>query len=119
MSDSSLVVTSYQVEVRSDRAVLTLESKETPNMMGGSRIAIAEYSLAAEPAQLISRGGFLSMKRPIELLGPTLDLLRNESPVYLHEDGTIATVAETAGEGEAEGEGEPGTKPPTEEPQPD
>ena len=51
---------------------------------------------------MVNRGGFLSIKRPLELLGPTLDLLRNESPVFLHEDGTIATSAEPIGEGEDE-----------------
>ena len=102
MSESHYVVTSYQVEIQGDRANVTLESTETPNLMGGSRIAVAEYFAGAEPAQLVNRGGFLSIKRPLELLGPTLDLLRNESPVFLHEDGTIATSAEPIGEGEDE-----------------
>lgn len=102
MSDSTYVVTSYEVEINGDRATIRLESSQTPNVMGGSRIATVEYSAGVEPAQLINRGGFLSIKRPLELLGPTLDLLRNESPVFLHEDGTIATSAEPIGEGEHE-----------------
>ena len=102
MSDSPYVVTSYQVEIKGDRATIKLESTETPNMMGGSRIATAEYTTGAEPAELINRGGFLSITRPLELLGPTLDLLRNESPVYLHEDGTIATSVEPIGEADAD-----------------
>jgi hypothetical protein len=106
MSDTPQIVTSYHVEIRADRALLTLESTETPNLMGGTRIAMAEYSSEATPSELITRGGFLSMKRPIELFAPTLDLLRNETPVYLHSDGTVATVAESVGEGEDEGAGE-------------
>ncbi|MDQ3566423.1 MAG: hypothetical protein M3436_20900 [Pseudomonadota bacterium] len=112
MSDTSHLVTSYQVEIKGDRALLTLESTETPNMMGGARIARAEYSSGAEPTELINRGGFLSMKRPIELLVPTLDLLRNESPVYLHGDGTVATLAETVGESEPNTEEAPDTSDP-------
>jgi len=104
MSDENLIVTSYQVEVGDDRARLTLESSETPNSVGGKRIGMVEYSPGATPSQFTTRGGFLSITRPIELLVPTLDLLRNESPVYLHDDGTIATVAEAVGEGDDDSE---------------
>jgi hypothetical protein len=100
MSESAQVVTSYSVEIRADRAVVTLESTETPNLIGGSRIAVAKYSSDATPRHFVTRGGFLSIERPIELLTPTLDLLRNESRVYLHGDGTVATVEEIIGGGD-------------------
>lgn len=99
---NSNIINSYHVEIGGDAATVTLDSDVATNLLGGSRMAVIDFSVDGEPAAFINRGGFLTVRRPIELLGPMLDVLRNESPIHLAEDGTLSTEMEPIGEGERE-----------------
>lgn len=45
-------------------------------------------------------GGFLHMDRSLAMFAGILALLRHETPVFLHEDGTLSTSLKPVGEGE-------------------
>lgn len=89
MSRTNFTVTSYELRIGEDRAMLTLESTLTPNLMGGERVAVVDYVVGAEPSQLINRGGFLSVRRPLELLAPTLAVLGACHTVEIDDSGTV------------------------------
>jgi hypothetical protein len=42
----------------------------------------------------ITRGGILQMDRPLTMLSGVLDLLRNETPLFLGGDGKLSTRLE-------------------------
>ena len=102
MSMPTTKVAGYTVRILRDRAALLVEGEDPVNAMHGTRLAIIDYVPGAAPKEVPNRGGFLSIVRSLELLAPTIDILRNEDPVFFHDDGTFSTSAEPAGEGEAE-----------------
>lgn len=91
-------VTSYDVRIDGESAVVELHSDTTPNDLGGSRIARIDFGPGFEPGAFVNRGGFLSISRPLDLLAPFLALLQHESPLTLDEDGNLSTGSEPVGD---------------------
>lgn len=86
-------IKSYQVTIARDRASIHLEGIEE----GGSKPQPVGHMVFGDPdpigkdADFITRGGFLQMDRPLEMLAAVLDLLRHEKNLVLQENGTIST----------------------------
>lgn len=103
-------VKGYRVSVQRDRAEIDLEGVESPEEGATAtdasvrRVGRMEFG---DPNPIgdkdfITRGGFLRMDRPLAMFAGILDLLRHEKPLFLHEDGTLSTSLEPAGESEKE-----------------
>lgn len=96
----------YQVSISRSGAEIALEGVE--GSKGGSQgelrrvgnIAFGDLDPIGDK-DFITRGGFLRMDRPLEMLSGILDLLRHEKPVFLQDDGTLTTSLEPAGEEES------------------
>jgi len=88
-------IKSYQVTIARDRADIHLEGIE----QGGSKPQPVGHMTFGDPdpigkdADLITRGGFLQMDRPLEMLPAVLELLRHEKNLVLRKDGTLSTSA--------------------------
>lgn len=88
-------IKSYQVTIARDRADIQLEGVE----QGGSKPQRVGHMTFGDPdpigkdADFITRGGFLQMDRPLELLPAVLELLRHEKKLVLQEDGALSTSA--------------------------
>ena len=86
-------IKSYQVTIARDRADIHLEGVE----QGGSKPQHVGHMTFGDPdpigkdADFTTRGGFLQMDRPLEMLPAVLDLLRHEKNLVLREDGTLST----------------------------
>jgi hypothetical protein len=81
-------VTGYEVSVGRNSAEIHLEGVEGPFQESGAssgntrrvgRITFGDPN----PRDFINRGGFLEMGRPLEMFSGILDLLRNETPLFL------------------------------------
>ncbi|MCU0839219.1 MAG: hypothetical protein MUE49_10930 [Rhodospirillales bacterium] len=101
-------VKSYQVTVRRNVAEIALEGVEVPEEGAGAsegklrrvgRMTFGNPNPVGDD-DFISRGGFLQMDRPLEMFSGVLDILRNERPLFLRQDGTLSTSKEPVGEGE-------------------
>lgn len=97
----------YQVSIARDRADIQLEGVENGAQPRGELQRVGRMTFG-DPNPIgdkdfINRGGFLQMDRPLEMLAAVLDLLRHESPLFLHGDGTLSTSSEPAGEEEGRG----------------
>ena len=86
-------IKSYQVTIARDRADIQLEGVEEgrsePQRVG--HMTFGDPDPIGKDADFITRGGFLQMDRPLEMLPAVLDLLRHEKRLSLREDGTIST----------------------------
>jgi len=88
-------IKSYQVQIQREMAHIHLEGVE----QGGSKPQPVGHMTFGDPdpigkdADFITRGGFLQMDRPLEMLPAVLDLLRHEKNLVLQEDGTLSTSA--------------------------
>jgi hypothetical protein len=95
-------IKSYQVQIRRGTADIQLEGVEEgrsePQRVG--HMTFGDPDPIGKDADFITRGGFLQMDRPLEMLSAVLDLLRHESPLFLNADGTLSTSLERAGEEE-------------------
>jgi hypothetical protein len=100
-------VKKYQVLVGRQKAEIQLAGVEVPEAKSSTskpeikRVGIMHFG---DPnpigdADFITRGGFLRMDRPLEMFTGVLDLLRNEKPLFLREDGVLTTSLELVGEG--------------------
>lgn len=102
MVEYPVQIKSYQVTIRRDQANIRLEGVEEgasePRRVGN--ITFGDPDPIGKDKDFITRGGFLQMDRPLEMLPAILDLLRHESPLFLQDDGTLSTSAEPAGEEE-------------------
>ena len=85
-------VTSYEFTIYGDHARLTVSGRDVSNPGGGSQLAHITFRKGAEPDAGINRGGFLSVSRPLELLGPTMDMLRHDAPVWINRFGNLQTA---------------------------
>jgi len=101
-------VKSYRVSVNRNTADIMLDGVEMPEQGAGGappeirrvgRISFGNPDPISDD-DFITRGGFLAMDRPLAMFAGILDLLRNEKPLFLHDDGTLSTELEPAGEGE-------------------
>jgi hypothetical protein len=98
----------YRVCVKRNGADILLEGVEEPlQRSGDSRTrmrAVGRITFIdpkpVDDKDFINRGGFLQMDRPLAMFSGILDLLRNEKPLFLREDGTLSTSLETVGEAE-------------------
>jgi hypothetical protein len=93
-------VKEYSVSVGRERATIALRGIEKD---GQQLQLIARMEFGANPIgdhDFVTRGGYLRMDRSIGMLAGILDLLRNEKPLFLREDGTLASTMEPVGEGE-------------------
>ncbi len=99
-ASASVKVSQYEVRIIGDSVQLTLDSDEELLGVEGTHLAYIDYAPGAKAREIINRGGFLSIDRPLELYLPTIDLLRNEDPTFFHGDGSFSTSKEPAGEGE-------------------
>jgi hypothetical protein len=88
-------IKSYQVTIARDRADIQLDGVE----QGGSKPQRVGHMTFGDPdpigkdADFITRGGFLQMDRPLEMLSAVLELLRHEKNLVVQEDGTLSTSA--------------------------
>lgn len=86
-------IKSYQVQIRRGTADIHLMGIE----QGGSKPQPVGHMTFGDPdpigkdADFITRGGFLQMDRPLEMLPAVLDLLRHEKKLVLQGDGTLST----------------------------
>jgi len=101
-------VKGYRVSVNRDKVEIDLEGIEIPeegvpgtdtNVRRVGRMAFGDPNPIGDK-DFITRGGFLRMDRPLAMFAGVLDLLRYEKPLFLHEDGTLSTSMEPAGEAE-------------------
>jgi hypothetical protein len=101
-------VKGYRVSVQREMAEIELEGIESPEegvaatdaiVRRVGRMAFGDPNPIGDK-DFITRGGFLRMDRPLTMFAGVLDLLRNEKPVFLHEDGTLSTSLEPTGEAE-------------------
>lgn len=76
-------ITGYRVSVKDDSITLIL-------MSGDTRTAFLTFCNRS-PQAFVNRGGFLQIYRPTFLATPTIDILRNESPITLHKNGRLTT----------------------------
>ena len=99
-------IRSYQVDVTRSGAEIGLDgvegTKDSPRgeLRRVGRIVFGDPEPIGD-GDFITRGGFLRMVRPLELFSGILDLLRHEKPLFLHENGTLSTSPEPAGEEES------------------
>jgi hypothetical protein len=95
-------IKSYEVQIRRDTAHIQLEGVEEgrsePQRVG--HMTFGDPNPIGKDADFVTRGGFLQMDRPLEMLPAVLDLLRHESPLFLDADGRLSTSPEPAGEEE-------------------
>ena len=88
-------IKSYTVTIRRDIANIQLEGTEGLEGRGEPRrvgnMTFGDPDPIGKDADFITRGGFLQMDRPLEMLSAVLDLLRHEKHLVLNEDGTIST----------------------------
>jgi hypothetical protein len=98
----------YQVSVDRNRAEIVLEGVEGPGQGSGNssanirrvgRITFGDPKPISDK-DFITRGGFLQMDRPLAMFSGILDLLRNDKPLFLHENGALSTSLEPVGEEE-------------------
>ena len=86
-------IKSYQVTIARDRADIHLEGVE----QGGSKPQTVGHMTFGDPDPIgkdedfTTRGGFLQMDRPLEMLAGVLELLRHEKDLILQEDGRLST----------------------------
>ena len=99
-------VKKYQVLVERQKAEILLDGVEIPAKSSTSKPEVRRVGIMhfGDPnpigdADFITRGGFLRMDRPLEMFSGVLDLLRNEKPLFLREDGVLTTSLELVGEG--------------------
>lgn len=94
----------YEVTIARSQADIRLEGVEGLEQPQGELRRVGHITFGdpnpIKDEDFIGRGGFLHMDRPLEMLPAILDLLRHESPLFLHEDGTVSTTPEPAGEEE-------------------
>lgn len=95
----------YQVSIGRSRAEIQLEGVEAPEAGSDGELRRVGNITFGDPdangdEDFITRGGFLKMDRPLEMLAGILDLLRHEKPIFLNDDGTLTTLLEPAGESE-------------------
>ena len=89
-------IKSYQVTIARDRADIHLEGIE----QGGSKPQPVGHMTFGDPDPIrkdkdfITRGGFLQMDRPLEMLPAVLDLLRLEKHLVLDGDGRLSTSSD-------------------------
>jgi len=87
-------IKSYQVTIARDKSEIHLEGIEEggskPQTVG--RMVFGDPDPIGKDADFITRGGFLLMDRPLELLPAVLELLRHEKNLVLQENGTISTA---------------------------
>ena len=102
-----VIVKSYQVSADRDRVEIELEGVEQLLGAGDSNANFRRVGRVTfdDPDRIrdrdfINRGGFLQMDRPLVMFSGMLDLLRNEKPLFLHDDGTLSTSLEPVGETE-------------------
>ena len=95
MVEYPVQIKSYQVTIRRDQANIQLEGVEEgvsePRRVGN--ITFGDPDPIGKDKDFITRGGFLQMDRPLEILPAVLDVLRNEKNLVLQEDGTLTTLA--------------------------
>jgi len=99
----------YRVFVKKEWAGIALDGLEC-SLLGSDASAANIRSVGrftfddarVGQADFINRGGSLEMLRPLTMFSGVLDMLRNEKPVFLREDGTLATSLEPVGEEEEE-----------------
>lgn len=88
-------IKSYRVTIARDRANIHLEGIEE----GGSKpqpvgnMTFGDPDPIGKDKDFTTRGGFLQMDRPLEMLAAVLELLRHEKDLVLQEDGRISTSA--------------------------
>jgi hypothetical protein len=101
-------VKQYRVSVNRNRAVIALEGVEglvlesansSANIRHVGDITFGDPDPHSDQ-DFITRGGWLHMDRSLAMFSGILDLLRNEKPLFLHEDGTLSTSLEPVGEEE-------------------
>jgi hypothetical protein len=94
-------VTEYHVSVEKRSAEIELEGVEAA-LPGIERLDtelkevgwITFSDAAADGRDTFDRAGRLHMSRPLALFAGVLDMLRNDEPVFLREDGTLSTYLE-------------------------
>jgi hypothetical protein len=101
-------VKQYQVSVKREWAVIVLQGVEAPlqefSSSSANIVHIGRFTFV-DPEHMrdqdfFNRTGSLEMHRPLAMFSGILDLLRNEKPLFLQEDGTLSTLLESVGEEE-------------------
>jgi hypothetical protein len=92
-------VKQYRVSFMKTHVVVVLEGIENPAEQtdAGGRVQAVGRMVFGDPnsdKDFITRGGILQMDRPLTMLSGVLDLLRNETPLFLGGDGKLSTRLE-------------------------
>ena len=100
-------VTGYQVQIRSNEIRIKLEGVEQGQLVSAGsetrtrRVGDIECIRSDEFREaFITRGGWLRIERRLSMASAILDVLRNERPLFLDDNGWLQTTLEPAGEGE-------------------
>lgn len=93
-ADIAIEITGFHLRLGGCRAVLELETgpataKHSGEM--GDVIARFDFRPGATPLAFASRHGFISVVRPLDMLAATMDMLRNDAPVFLDANGVLTT----------------------------
>ncbi len=97
-------VVEYSVSVGKERAGIVFRGFDAPES-GERRLRIVGRIEFGDPdpigdTDFFTRGGFLRMDRSLGMLAGVLDLLHNEKPLFLREDGVLSSTMEPVGEDE-------------------
>jgi hypothetical protein len=94
-------VTGYHVSVEKRSAEIELEGvdaalpgSESPDTDVKELGWITFSDAGADGRDTFDRVGRLHMSRPLAMFAGVLDMLRNDEPIFLREDGTLSTYLE-------------------------